>query len=273
VFLINLHRENVISNVAEKFLVCVEMYEQAGEPLKALVLLGMPPVVLQNSPALKAKRAELWAKIDHAFSFERYSERYANDERKPLSDDGLRTLPRYAIALDMMASLNPTSVASIGPGEGSIEAEMLERCVGLSSLLLIDVTYDGLERVAAALRERYPGTKIQTFTMKDFTAFPPSLETDVVWCTEVLEHVPNPGAYLKELCGRMKPGQHLILSTPDASIHFEPGITEREEGWYWHISAQTPASLSELLREAGFEAVRTASTIDGSLIVLAKVKA
>jgi ubiquinone/menaquinone biosynthesis C-methylase UbiE len=46
---------------------------------------------------------------------------------------------------------------------------------------------------------------------------------DAVLCTEVLEHVPNPIAALKEFSRILKPGGQLILTAPFCSItHFAP---------------------------------------------------
>ena len=46
---------------------------------------------------------------------------------------------------------------------------------------------------------------------------------DAVMCTEVLEHVPDPVAALKELNRVLKPGGHLLITAPFASLtHFAP---------------------------------------------------
>ena len=46
---------------------------------------------------------------------------------------------------------------------------------------------------------------------------------DIILCTEVLEHIPNPLIALKELTRTLKPGGELIITAPFASLtHFAP---------------------------------------------------
>ena len=58
----------------------------------------------------------------------------------------------------------------------------------------------------------------------DITAIPVSdSEFDVVLCTEVLEHVPDPISALKELCRVLAPGGELFISAPLGSgVHQQP---------------------------------------------------
>jgi len=60
--------------------------------------------------------------------------------------------------------------------------------------------------------------------ISDITAIPVENGAfDAVMCTEVLEHVPDPVAALKELNRVLKPGGYLLLTAPFASLtHFAP---------------------------------------------------
>lgn len=60
--------------------------------------------------------------------------------------------------------------------------------------------------------------------VSDITAIPrPDASFDAVLCTEVLEHVPDAVAALKELTRLIKPGGKLILTAPFSSMtHFAP---------------------------------------------------
>lgn len=69
---------------------------------------------------------------------------------------------------------------------------------------------------------------------------------DSVLCTETLEHVPDPHAFLTEAARCLKPGGTLILTVPfSARWHYIPYD-------YWRF---TPSALASLLSESGFENV------------------
>lgn len=80
----------------------------------------------------------------------------------------------------------------------------------------------------------------------DATAIPsPDREFDVVLCTEMLEHHPEPIRVVKELARILKPGGVLLLTAPLGSgIHQEP---------YHFYGGYTPYWYEKFLGEAGFE--------------------
>jgi SAM-dependent methyltransferase len=80
----------------------------------------------------------------------------------------------------------------------------------------------------------------------DATEIPvPDASYDVVLCTEVLEHVPEPVRVVKEIARILKPGGRLIMTAPLGSgIHQEP---------YHFYGGYTPFWYRKFLAEAGFE--------------------
>lgn len=77
---------------------------------------------------------------------------------------------------------------------------------------------------------------------------------DVVAMSQVLEHVPDPVALLKECRRVLRPGGRLVLSTPNAL-----SVAHRIYGKYWrglepprHQHVFTPAALSRCARDCGF---------------------
>ncbi len=60
--------------------------------------------------------------------------------------------------------------------------------------------------------------------VSDITAIPlPDHEVDAIMCTEVLEHIPDPLAAIKEFSRLVKPGGYLLITAPFASLtHFAP---------------------------------------------------
>ncbi|MEK6303082.1 MAG: class I SAM-dependent methyltransferase [Acidobacteriota bacterium] len=79
---------------------------------------------------------------------------------------------------------------------------------------------------------------------------------DVVYCSEVIEHLPDPTALLREIARVVRPGGLLYLTTPNFN-----SLSRRLLGSKWrvigkeHICYFTPASLAGAIREAGFRKV------------------
>lgn len=83
---------------------------------------------------------------------------------------------------------------------------------------------------------------------------------DVVYCSEVIEHLVDPMTLLREIGRILRPGGLLYLTTPNFD-----SLSRRVLGSKWrvigkeHICYFTPGSLARAIREAGFHrvAVRT----------------
>lgn len=77
-------------------------------------------------------------------------------------------------------------------------------------------TATGLELDDTALtiaRERFPRSEFITGTMD---ALPPGRQFDLAYCSEVIEHVPDVGHFVRQLTAAVAPGGVLLLTTPDS---------------------------------------------------------
>lgn len=78
---------------------------------------------------------------------------------------------------------------------------------------------------------------------------------DLVICTEVLEHVPDPVRFLREVIRVARPGAQLLLSVPDSrseqfvSATAPPGVFEEPN----HIRIFTAETFGQLVRSEGLE--------------------
>ena len=84
--------------------------------------------------------------------------------------------------------------------------------------------------------------------VSDILAIPvPDASIDVVLCTEVLEHVPEPIRAVREMARVLRPGGTILLTAPlGAGLHQEP---------YHFYGGYTPHWYRKFLAEAGFEQV------------------
>lgn len=110
--------------------------------------------------------------------------------------------------------------------------------------------YDGAEKLGGT------DTYGQIDIVSEITAIPLGDETvDCVLCTEVLEHVPEPAAALREMARILKPGGRLLLTAPLSSglhqlpYHYYGGFTPE---WYRHFFPQAGLDLREITSNGGF---------------------
>ena len=137
-------------------------------------------------------------------------------------------------------------VLDLGSGEGTF-TEWLAR-IGAAPL--------GVEVAEAAVRRARAAHPQLEFRLVPIDGSLPLQDNsfDVVWATEVIEHVADTGRWLSEVRRVMKPGGRLLLTTPSHGRLRVAlcGIERFSEPLGDHLHLYTRASLSQLLREFGF---------------------
>jgi ubiquinone/menaquinone biosynthesis C-methylase UbiE len=107
------------------------------------------------------------------------------------------------------------------------------------------VGVDVSPRAIEAARQRAPEGRPEFILTTGFELpFPPST-FDLVTSFQVLEHVPDPAAFLRELARVARPGGTVILATPNAATRLYPGMTPWNR---FHVHEYLAAELAELLR-------------------------
>jgi SAM-dependent methyltransferase len=121
----------------------------------------------------------------------------------------------------------------------------------------------GVELSAAALeraRRNVPGADLR-LVAPDGSLPLGHGEVDVVWCSEVLEHVPDTIAFLTEVRRVLRPDGRLLVTVPDhgrvkrtllALAHYDAHYDPLGQ----HVHFYTRRSLSHALHATGFEDVR-----------------
>ena len=108
----------------------------------------------------------------------------------------------------------------------------------------------------AYARQAYPANAFALATLESYA--PDAGRFDLIYCSEVIEHVPDPADFLATARDLLAPGGLLFLTTPDISHWRRPRDVTRWDGFCppSHCVYFTPRSLSALLLRLGFHDVR-----------------
>lgn len=155
----------------------------------------------------------------------------------------------------------------VGPGAGPYVGTL---CDLFDDVVATDIESQFLDYVRTVYRGRGNLTLIEDDIAR--SGLQPA-SFDLVLCSEVIEHTPDPAAVLQAIAVLLRPGGTLVLTTPQAystvellgRIAFKPGIIQVARAIYrepilptGHISLLTRARLARMLDNTGFEVKRTA---------------
>ncbi|MGW1372956.1 class I SAM-dependent methyltransferase [Streptomyces sp. NPDC002446] len=174
-----------------------------------------------------------------------------------------------ARALGPVRSARPATVLDVGCGDGSAAATAAEVLAG-HRLIGVDWSQDALRRAQPRIPSVVRGELTDGgLPFADGAA-------DAVLFSEVVEHLVDPDAALDELRRVLRPGGHLMLSTPNLAAWYNRGLLlagvqpvfsevslRRIHGRpgtqvVGHLRLYTARALRGFLTAAGFEVVRIA---------------
>ncbi|MCL6538447.1 MAG: class I SAM-dependent methyltransferase [Acidothermus sp.] len=145
---------------------------------------------------------------------------------------------RWAIVKRIVSELEPATILEIGCGQGGFGARLARRARYLG------VEPDPTSFTVARHRiESVGGTVVNTRV----EALPAHSEFDLVCAFEVLEHIEDDAQALAAWRAYLKPGGHLLLSTPAWQTRFHHA--DRLVGHYRRYS---PTDLTTLLTDTGY---------------------
>ncbi|MEU6392024.1 methyltransferase domain-containing protein [Streptomyces sp. NPDC046939] len=195
---------------------------------------------------------------------------FYEDPAVPVASGAPRTLRQTRALAAALAGTHDATVLDVGCGDGSAAA-LAARLLPGHRLIGVDWSQDALRRAT----RRVPGTVRVVRGELTGGGLPfASGVADAVLFSEVLEHLVDPDAALDELRRILRPGGHLMLSTPNLAawynralllagvqpvfsevslraVHGRPGTEV-----VGHLRLYTRRALCGFATAAGFEVVR-----------------
>lgn len=184
-----------------------------------------------------------------------YYETYWSAGKKHFSGAGYGYAPNFRrwMAAELRDLPRSTPVIEVGCGDASFTTDLAQQ---FASVVAIDIS-------AGQIAENARQFPLIDFRQHDVSErFPFADATfEVVWCSEVLEHLFDPEFALREMHRILRPGGRLLVTVPyhgrfknllialfKWDVHFAPSNP--------HIRFYTNRSLSRIAAKAGFSDIR-----------------
>lgn len=154
--------------------------------------------------------------------------------------------PSFFLALDLAKRTGARTVMDLGCGAGRFLDRAREAGLQTHGLDLND------QAVAAA---RARGHDVMSGTAEAFAASQPTSRFDLVTAFEVLEHLADPAAFLRDAARLVRPGGHLAIAVPNDEGIYRWFQLEPRQWPPHHLSRWRRSDLRRLGERAGLEVV------------------
>lgn len=182
---------------------------------------------------------------------------------RALLSAGESSEPVYGAVHAALVELNvtPGVLVDVGAGAGRLHAYVRDLC---REYVAVDaVAYPGLSQVAR-------------FVVADLDRLPialPDACADAVVAVEVIEHLENPRAFVRELVRLARPGAWIVVTTPNqlsflsllALVVKQRFVHFTESNYPAHITALLPVDLTRIASEVQLGSVRLRWTHSGRI--------
>lgn len=149
-------------------------------------------------------------------------------------------------------------VLDVGCGVGSISLYLAAQGAEVTG---IDISPRAIKIANQAKTE--VGLKNVVFRQGTLRAEPKKY--DLVVCFEVIEHIENDEAFVKQILVNLKPNGLLVLSTPSQNnTLYRFGFYRQFDQEVGHLRRYTPSTIAELLRARGF-VIEEVRSVEGPL--------
>lgn len=149
-------------------------------------------------------------------------------------------------------------VLDVGCGVGSISLYLASQGARVTG---IDIS----PRAIAIANQAKKDTDLRTVAFRQSALRAEPRAYDLIVCFEVIEHIKNDGAFVKQLCANLKSKGLLVLSTPSKdNLLYRLGWYARFDTEVGHLRRYTPADIDALLSSHGFTVLKVRS-VEGPL--------
>jgi ubiquinone/menaquinone biosynthesis C-methylase UbiE len=152
-------------------------------------------------------------------------------------------------------------ILDLGCGDGTFAARILTHAE--VSLTAADVAEGALARARVRLTRPPAPSGAVTFVLVPFDGALPLGDNrfDLVWASEVIEHVADTGRWLSEVRRVLKPGARLLITTPNHTrLRLAvKGIGAVSEPLGDHLHLYGRRTLATVLAEFGFDSVEVSA--------------